>query len=83
MDDSVYQEKHRQYLQETIENVFQPEALAERYQEAHNLIAPYMEREVDRYPQLDSLESFELSVDELSRHAQERYEAVLEYLETE
>jgi hypothetical protein len=42
-----------------------------------------VEGEVDGYTQLDSLESFEVSVNELSQHAQKRYEAVMEYLETE
>ena len=81
MDDPVYQEQYRQYLQETIEGEFQPEKLAARYQAAHDLIAPYVAREVEGFTQLESLESFEQSLDELRQHALERYEAIVEYLE--
>ncbi len=80
MDDPVYQAKYKQYLQETIQGAFQPEKLAAAYQKYHDLIAPYVEREMEGYTQLESLDAFKQSVAELSQHALDRYNAVVEYL---
>jgi spore coat protein CotH len=80
MDDPVYQARYRQYLQETIDNTLQPDALAARYQKYHDLIAPYVEKETAEATQLESIERFHLALDELIRHARERYDAVVMFL---
>jgi spore coat protein CotH len=79
-DDSVYMAKYQQYLQETITSVFVPQKMAEIYQTYHDLIAPYVTSEVTGYTQLESIETFEQSVEGLIQHANSRYTAVLEYL---
>ncbi|MHC1730410.1 MAG: CotH kinase family protein [Bacteroidales bacterium] len=80
MDDSTYLEKYQQYLKETIGGAFQPEKLAAAYQKYHNLIAPFVEKEVQGSTQLESIEKFNQSVDSLIQHANERYKTVGEYL---
>ena len=80
MDDPVYLEAYQNYLEETIQGAFQPEKLAAVYREYHDLIAPYVQAEVEGYTQLDSIDSFNQSVEELIQHAKERYAAVQEYL---
>ncbi len=80
MDDPVYLAEYQQYLQETIDTVWIPERLAEKYQQAHNLIAPYVEAETEGFTQLSSIESFNRSINALVEHANQRYKAVQEYL---
>ena len=80
MDDPTYQAKYDQYLKETIEGAFQPEKLAATYREYHDLITPYVEKETKEATQLNSIESFNQSLDELIQHAQSRYDAVRAYL---
>ena len=80
MDDPVYLAEYQQYLQETIDTIWIPERLAEKYQQAHNLIAPYVEAETEGFTQLSSIESFNRAIDALVEHADQRYQAVQEYL---
>ena len=80
MDDPVYLETYQQYLVETIQGAFQPEKLAAVYREYHDLIAPYVQSEVEGYSQFDSIEGFNQSVEELIQHANSRYAAVQDYL---
>ena len=79
-DDPVYMAKYQQYLQETIENVWQPESLAQTYQEYHDLIAPYVENETEGFTYLASIREFDLALETLIAHAQARYDAVNAYL---
>lgn len=81
MDDPTYAAKYHQFLEETIQGAWQPEKLAAAYQKYHDLIAPYVEEEEPGYTQISSIESFNQAVNELIRHAQERYDAVKEYLD--
>lgn len=80
MDDPVYKARYRQDLAEVLETVWQPEKLAARYRRAHDLIAPYVLAEQEGYTQLESIDSFNSSVEALIEHAQQRYEAVKAYL---
>lgn len=82
IDDPVYLAKYNQYLEETIQGAFQPEKLAATYQKYHDLIAPFVLKETEGFTQLDSIESFNQSVTELVNHANNRYDAVVEYLNT-
>lgn len=79
-DDPVYMAKYQQFLQETIQSVWQPDLLAARYQAYHDLIASSVEKETKGYTQLSSMDAFNQSVDELVQHARERYDAVVAYL---
>ena len=78
--DEVYMAKYREYLQETIDTVWQPEELTERYQQAHDLIAPYVLQEVEGFTQLASVQAFDDALEVLKAHAQERCDAVEAYL---
>lgn len=78
--DEVYLAKYQQYLQETIDTVWQPEELAARYQQAHDLIAPYVEKEEEGFSQVESVQVFDDALEVLKAHAQERYDAVVGYL---
>lgn len=79
-DDPIYLAKYQQYLEETIQSVWQPDLLAVRYQSYHDLIASSVEKETKGYTQLSSMDAFNRSVDELVQHARERYDAVMSYL---
>lgn len=81
--DEEYLAMYRQHLQEFIDTVWQPEDLTARYQKYHDLIASYAEREEEGFTQLESVEVFENALDKLKEHAQERYDAVEEYLAAE
>jgi len=78
--DEVYLAKYQQYIQEFTENVWQPEELTARYQKYHDLIAAYVEKEEKGFTQLESVEMFNEALKGLKEHAQERYDAVKEYL---
>lgn len=80
VDDPVYLAKYHQYLKETLNTTWQPDKLAALYTKYHDLIASYVEKESEGYTQLSSYAVFEQSLDELILHAQERYDAVEEYL---
>jgi hypothetical protein len=79
-DDPVYREKYDQYLQETLDKVWQPAELEALYQQYHDLITPYVAQETDDATQLKSLQSFEQSLSALIQHAQDRYTAAQAYL---
>lgn len=81
MDDPVYLARYQQYLEETIQGAFSTERLAAMYQKYHDLIAASVQKEIQGYTQLESVESFDQSVEGLIRHAEERYAAVVQYLE--
>ncbi|MBN1371325.1 MAG: CotH kinase family protein [Anaerolineaceae bacterium] len=80
IDDPIYNAKYQQYLEETIEDTFEPEKMAATYQKYHDLIAPFVEKEEQGFTQINSMKAFEASLDELTLHAQSRAEAVEEYL---
>ncbi len=81
--DEVYLAKYQQYLQDFTDTVWQPEELTVRYQKYHDLIAPYVEKEEEGFTQLESVEVFDEAIETLKEHAQERYDAVEEYLAAE
>lgn len=80
IDDPVYQAQYETYLQEVVDTVFEPEKMAETYTYYHDLIAPYALAEMAEATMLDSTADFESSVQSLTEHAVERYEAVYQYL---
>ncbi len=80
INDPTYLEKYKHSLEETIQGAFQPDKLAVTYQKYHDLISPYVQKEEKGYTQLDSIESFNQSIDGLIQHAADRYNLVVEYL---
>lgn len=80
IDDPTYLAKYQQYLKETIDGAFKPDTLESTFQAYYDLIAPYVEKETEDATQLESLQQFERSLEALIQPAQDRYNAVLEYL---
>jgi spore coat protein H len=85
MDDPVYQAKYTAYVETLISGAFNPDIISARYQELHEMIRLYVvgaEGEIDGYTHLQSDQAFEAALDELIRHAQNRYQAASEYLDS-
>jgi spore coat protein H len=86
MDDEAYHEVYVAYVEETVTGAFEPETMAARYEELHDLIAPYVigeNGESDGYTHLSSADAFETALDDLIAHVDERNEAVGEFLNGE
>jgi spore coat protein H len=76
LDDPVYHEFYIDYLDKTINGVFNPDKLKAKCQELAKLIAPYVTR--------NSTEaSFQFSVQELMNRIDERYQAAAAFLASE
>ncbi len=82
MDDPEYQTLYVSYVEATVNGAFEPPQMAARYQELHDLIAPYVlgtgGQPAD--PQLDSAAAFESSLTTLIEHVNTRYTAAVEYV---
>ncbi len=85
LDDPVYHAEYVENVGSVVTGVFTPETITARYQELHDLIYPYVvgpEGEIEAYSNLASAGAFDASLDELIRHAESRYQAANEYLES-
>ena len=85
MDDSIYQAKYVENVEAIIDGPFNPETISVRFQALHELIRPYVvgpNGEVEGYTNLASVEAFDAALDDLILHAESRYEAANEYLES-
>lgn len=85
MDDPVYQASYAENIEALISGAFNPYTITPRYQELHEMIRPYVvgaEGEIDGYTHLQSDQAFEAALEELIQHAQNRYRAANEYLDS-
>jgi spore coat protein CotH len=74
LDDPVYHERYIDYIQETVDGVFNPEELKAKCQETAELIAPYV----------DSSEAvFQNAVQQLMNRIDERYQVATDFLAAE
>jgi len=73
LDDPVYYKLYVSYLTETVEGPFNPDHMAETYQNLADLIAPYAATDVGE-------EAFNNAVQQLIDHAYQRANAVDEFL---
>jgi len=73
LDDPVYYELYLDYLKEAVEGPFNPDHMAETYQNLADLIAPYAAADVGE-------STFNAAVQQLINHAYQRSEAVHEFL---
>ncbi len=83
-DDYVYWEKYVSYVRETAEGAFEPEKMKARYQEAHDLIRPYVvgdEGETEGYTFLNSSEDFDTGLEYLFNHVENRSDAAMQFLQ--
>lgn len=81
MEDEVYAAIYYEDVEKTLTGPLEIETFTARTEELHNLIAPYVEAEVEPYTQLSSQAEFESSVEELVDHVEERKAAVEELLQ--
>jgi spore coat protein H len=76
LDDPSYYERYINYLEETSNGVFNPDKLAQKYQQLAELIAPYAAEE-------EGKDAFEAAVQELTERTYDRAQAVSEFLATQ
>lgn len=85
-DDPVYREAYRFFVNETIRGVFTTEKNRTRFQDAHNLIEPYVvgaEGEQEGYTLLSGSNDFYTGFDSLITYAEQRCSAALQFLADE
>ena len=74
LDDADYYETYVNYVTDTIETVFEPEAMAARYEELAGLIEPYAVAQVGQ-------EAFDQAIQELITHTNNRVAAAEAFLD--
>jgi hypothetical protein len=85
MDDPVYQAAYIDNVEVLINGAFNPETITARYQELHELISPHVvgpNGEIEGYTHLQSDAAFDAALTQLIQHANERYLAASEYIES-
>jgi len=83
LDDEVYEAEYKNYLAEVIKDAFEPSKMISKYQQYHNLIAPYAvgtDGERSGYTFLNSDADFTSAMNYLISHVSSRYNAVMGYL---
>lgn len=73
MDDPVYAERYRTFLEQAANGAFNPEVIEAWYTQMAEIVAPYAEREVGSA-------AFQRAVQALIDQAYARYEAAMDYL---
>ena len=76
----VYKERYDEYLQETIDGIFNENTIKAKYQNYADLIQPYATSEREGFTFLENSTDFSEAIETLKKHAQERTQAVQEYL---
>ena len=85
MADPVPEAVYTDYVTALINGAFDPEAITARYQELHDLVAPYVvgtNGEIKGFTHLRSDAAFNASLDELIQHAESRYQAANAWLKS-
>ena len=83
MDDPIYSAAYTAYVEAVINGPFDPESITTRYQELHDLIRPYVVGtggEIEGYTHLRSDTAFDAALDEMIQHAESRYQAATDFL---
>ncbi len=83
MDDIVYYDMYVEEIENTIDFVFYPEVMQPIYEDAHDLIWPYVvgdDGEIAGYSLLSSSGAFNTSVDELIDHVEDRHDAAAAFV---
>jgi hypothetical protein len=78
--DAVYKAQYDTYVQEVIDGTFNSNTMQSLYSTYSQLIQPYATTEIDGYTFLNSSSDFQMAVNELNLHVQERATAVSNYL---
>lgn len=89
MDDPVYQKKYVDLVEETINGAFELDRTQKRYQAAFDLIKEYVVGENGEQPgythlhlKQDGPEAFDIALEKLIMHAEERQKVAREYITT-
>ncbi len=85
-EDPVYWQYYLGYLKEVVTEVFEPEKMEEKYNRYFEMIKPYVTGEYGEQPGYTNIKDtseFENSVNKLTNHTNERYEAVMDFLKEE
>ncbi len=83
LDDEVYLNRYKIYLGQVVESAFEPSKIANKYQYYQNLIYNYVvgtDGEQDNYTFLESDGDFDVAVNYLISHANNRYTIVMNYV---
>ncbi len=80
-EDSVYKEHYDNYLQEVIDGSFNTSTIQSIYATYSTLIEPYATSEIDGYTFLNSSSDFQIAVNQLNSHVEDRTIAVHNYLD--
>ncbi len=85
INDPVYHALYVSYAEETINTVFEPAQMTTTYQNAHELIAPYILGEATGSPDMElaSTETFESSLNQLIEHVNQRYTATQDFVNSQ
>ena len=78
--DDVYKAKYDEFVEETIESVFEANTIQGVYANYQSLIEPYATSEITGYTFLNSSSDFQQAIAELNTHANNRAIAVNNYL---
>lgn len=85
MDDPVYSEKYKHYMEEFITTVFNPVDINTRLNQYHNLIAPHVigpvAREEGKYSHLQNPTTFTSALQTLQQHVTTQNQAAIDYLQ--
>lgn len=79
-DDPVYYQAYLSYLEAFISGIFLPEEMAGRYQDFHELIAPYVAAELEGGSSLAAAAGFSQSVSDLIQHTRTRVQLTEDFL---
>ncbi len=78
--DDVYKAQYDEFVEETIEGVFETDTIQAVYANYQSLIEPYATSEITGYTFLNSSSDFQQAISELNTHANDRAIAVNNYL---
>lgn len=81
IDNEDYQTTYHEYMNEFIENVFNPSEILALYNEYYSMLKEYVYAEDSNYSFLRNDSNFDQAVDDLIAHCQDRYSAVQDYLD--
>lgn len=80
IDIPEYKLTYRQYMEGFMDKIFDPDKMVALYSQYYNLLKSYVYDEVDGYSFLNSDADFDMAVQKLKDHVEERKTAVLNYL---
>lgn len=80
LDQDEYKLAYEKYLQQTIDEAFNPSHIKDTYQYYYNLIYEYVEAEQPGYSFINSISDFINALNAQNNHVDNRYDAVVEYL---